>query len=253
MNKVQDALAFIEKCPTNSVVFTSFGKDSIVMLDLVRKVRPDVEVLYFRQPFFPHKHRFANRVIDDWELQAYDYPPTLSRYIQEGDFFDVCDFYYVTPKDYYLMVRGCKRDENGICIHDILNVPKVKEYSFKWDCAFIGQKECDKAAGYSRQMNHIALLDKKMYAFPLKDWTDQDVWDYIGDNNLPINEARYLRQEESLNEDILPTCNNCMDYRNKGQVYCPKLKRTIMSVAPSEQACKLLLDLQVKTGNFKRL
>jgi len=68
MTKEKETLLYIEHILNksyNPVILCSFGKDSMVMLYLIRKIKKDIPVLFFKEPFFPKKYSFANEVIMD--------------------------------------------------------------------------------------------------------------------------------------------------------------------------------------------
>jgi len=53
----------------------SGGKDSTVLLHLLREILGSIPVVCFREPWFPYKDRFVNRVIEEWNLEAWDWHP----------------------------------------------------------------------------------------------------------------------------------------------------------------------------------
>ena len=68
--------------------------------------------------------------------------------------------------------------------------------------------------------------------FPLRDWTHEDVWQYIEENDVPYDKARYMkvdgewseRPRQRYNADYVHACTACLD-RESGEklVHCPKL------------------------------
>src|SRR4029077_5170244 len=66
-------------------------------------------------------------------------------------------------------------------------------------------------------------------AFPLKDWTDAQVWDYIRVHRVPTQADRYDRETGQLrpeharhSNDYLTACVRCIDPREPAMVPCPK-------------------------------
>ena len=67
---------------------------------------------------------------------------------------------------------------------------------------------------------------------PLRDWTHEDVWQYIEDNDVPYDKARYVKTDgvwgeragQLYNADYVHACTACLD-RESGEkvVHCPKL------------------------------
>jgi 3'-phosphoadenosine 5'-phosphosulfate sulfotransferase (PAPS reductase)/FAD synthetase len=71
--------------------------------------------------------------------------------------------------------------------------------------------------------------------FPLRNWTDADVWDYLEENRVPYDKRRYQDRAELPdkwnNPDFIHACTRCIDPREKeGQVFCPKLRRNVPNV-----------------------
>jgi 3'-phosphoadenosine 5'-phosphosulfate sulfotransferase (PAPS reductase)/FAD synthetase len=64
--------------------------------------------------------------------------------------------------------------------------------------------------------------------FPLRHWSDNDVWDYIEAERVPYDKSRYQDRAELpdkwLNPDYVHACTACIDPREKARtVPCPKL------------------------------
>ena len=57
--------------------------------------------------------------------------------------------------------------------------------------------------------------------FPLRHWTDQDVWDYTELNRVPYDKRRYQNRAELddkwLNPDYVHACTACIDPREDAQ------------------------------------
>ena len=84
------------------------------------------------------------------------------------------------------------------CAVDMLDRPKQDRLVVsKCDAAWVGHKRCDtdKVLGgdagtrvEGRMMpEHMSLF------FPLRDWTHEDVWQYIEENDVPYDKARYMK------------------------------------------------------------
>jgi hypothetical protein len=75
------------------------------------------------------------------------------------------------------------------------------------------------------------------FMFPLRDWTHDDVWEYIEKNNVPWDKDRYEKEDgkyrekadRSFNVDYVHACTACIDRRNTAAkyVYCPKFKGVV--------------------------
>jgi 3'-phosphoadenosine 5'-phosphosulfate sulfotransferase (PAPS reductase)/FAD synthetase len=241
------------------VIFCSFGKDSIALLDMAFKIRKDIDIVHLKLPYLPKRYLFAESVIQSLQLNVFNYPPVNSIYIQDGDYFDTLDTYSAGQGQLLPKAGGCepyKEGEQYLCIlRDMLNIPHCKDYEFNWDLILMGAKNGDTYFGsYKLHIKESQLLPNgKTIIYPLCNWTDTDVWNYIKTNNIPYNKERYDKQSDGYNDDRVPTCNKCMDYRNINEmVFCPKLKKKILSNALSESKCKEYLNLQIKSGFFER-
>lgn len=222
------------------VILCSFGKDSIVLLDLIRKVKKDIEVIFFREPYLQKKFLHAQKVIADWDLTVYDYPPSFVNYIQFDNYFEIINFYYVDEKIYIVLYGGaCKYspEKPFLCaVYDFICRPKIDRFTFKWDCIFLAQKETDPVYIAERvKVKTFSYLGKRMLVLPLKDWTDKDIWNYIKKNNVPYDKQRYEENNQEVNPDKFPTCFDCLDYRASEEIICPKKNIKIKSIAKSEE------------------
>jgi len=241
--KIDLALDFITKCfdvSNSPVCLTSFGKDSLVMLHLILQVKK-IPVIYWREPFFQEKFVHPQKIAQEWDLDVYDYPPTFTDYLQLEDYFDVYNFYDTgngTKMILYTGTRNYKKtDKKFLCaVNDLLLRPKVPSYDFKWDCIFHGHKQVDPVYITDRiELPKIKLHGKGIMALPIKDWSDEDIWAYIKKYDLPYNKERYDYKEEDRNNDVFPTCHDCLDYRRENKVYCPKLKKDINCVSKTKE------------------
>jgi hypothetical protein len=51
---------------------------------------------------------------------------------------------------------------------------------------------------------------------------------YIRENNLPYNKERYDNKDETFNNDLFPTCHDCLNYNNEGkEIFCMKSGKNI--------------------------
>ena len=240
--KVNSAVEFLEKTLRvfkKPVCLCSFGKDSLVLLHLINRVKK-VPVIYWREPYFQSKFTYPQEIADKWDLEIYDYPPSFTNYLQIDDYFDVYNFYYINGIDYinlYTGIRKFKEGEKYLCaLNDLLLRPKVPSYTFNWDCIFHGHKQCDPVYIADRIEIPLAkIFGNGLLAMPIKDWTNEDIWAYIKEYDLPYNKTRYDDKSEINNNDVFPTCYNCLDYRESNP-FCPKKGKCVASVSKGKEA-----------------
>lgn len=239
------------------VALCSFGKDSIVMLDLIRKVKPDINVIFFREPYFQQKFVYAQKIMADWNLTVYDYPPSYFNYILLDDYFEIFNYYYVNFYEYLILYTGCCKYDSEkpfLCALDLLNRPTVPSYTFNWDCVFFGQKEIDPVHITDKKvvLKEICSMGNGLAVLPLKDWTDDNIWDYIKVNNLPYDKDRYENKNDIINPDKYPTCYECLDYKNGKIVDCPKQQKEITNIGkPKEQHLEFKKAMLLNTKYLK--
>lgn len=233
--------------PCAPVVYFSGGKDSMVMLHLMREhLNVTFPVILHREPWQAHKFEFADEIVREWGLSAYDYPPirvnlwmgkgivAFTNHYQIGSQPDGRPSVLALPKN--IVESDAQRPLCGL--HEILERP-LASFAYPWNLAFLGHKDCDEdqiagkvplAAPFVRNEHGPNL------AYPLKDWAHSDVWDYIRQYAVPYQRSRYNpdtteKKDKTYNPDYFEACIRCVDRRREGKVHCPLLRREIDSVA----------------------
>jgi len=222
-------------------IMSSFGKDSMVMLHLIRSLTGNLPVVFYREPFMPKKFRFANAVIDEWDLTVHDYPPLETTVVEKDGSVEVVSAYTIgkralfRPKGFYKSGNG----EVSLCaLHD-LYLKATGTYTYPWDVVFVGHKSTDVdpiQGAVPLSADYANYVDCASIAYPLRHFTDQDVWDYTEKFNLPIHHSRYEkvegkwgeRSDKRFNPDYFPACTACM-VPESGSVPCPRLGGLIVS------------------------
>lgn len=75
--------------------------------------------------------------------------------------------------------------------------------------------------------------------YPLRDWSDEQVFRYLEENDVEPDPNRYEKvrddwghkADKSLNADFIPTCLNCVDRHAGPHVGCPKLRATVSNIS----------------------
>jgi 3'-phosphoadenosine 5'-phosphosulfate sulfotransferase (PAPS reductase)/FAD synthetase len=236
--KIKEAVEIVLANVThNTVLYCSFGKDSMVMLHLTRSMGLDLPVVFNRIQVFPAKQRFANVVIDAWSLKVYSYPPVDTELCLEPE-RDLINYYSVGDGKTLMMpvgVRAPKPGEQFSCgLEDFVRAPKGT-IAYPWDVAFIGHKssDVDPLFGEVPLSNVTAQVTPNLKAvFPLAHFTDANIWEYTERFDVPYNSARYDKdngyrefKDDAGNNDYYPVCTACLE--PGGEVHCPKLGVTI--------------------------
>lgn len=251
MTHKEDAVSIILaalKIGRNPVVMFSGGKDSTVMLHLLIAMGLRFPLIFHREPFFSEKYEFANKLIQDWGLVAHDWPPVMVSMWQGKEMMAYTNHYQIGhdgQKPLTLdLPKNILEPEEGLpwlCgVDQFLNRP-TGLFNYPWDMAFIGHKSCDEDQIAGKIPLHCDIVPNKKgpaAAFPLRNWTNEQVWDYLDEHDVPIQEDRYdgLSRSElpdkRANSDYFHACIRCVDIRLKGKsVTCLKTGRQMQNVS----------------------
>lgn len=247
-DKTDQALATIDIALSgfsNPALMCSFGKDSMVLLHLVRQVRQNIPIIFHKEAFQPRRNAFANKIIHDWDLTVYDYPVMRTEVNENENGFEILNYYAIGDKTSVLPVDliPWENGESFACgLKDVYQKP-IGAFAYPWDLIFHGHKSSDidpihgavpLLADFARNVNSVSA------AFPIRYFTDADVWTYTERHLLPIHHERYEkvdgewreRADKTHNPDYLKGCTACMRQSSPASVPCPKLNgRTISNVS----------------------
>lgn len=264
-NKIASALEIISSALSiakRPVVYFSGGKDSLVMTHLLKtrvKMATPLEAVFHREPFHSEKYARGEDVLRAWGIPFHDYPPLGFSFWEGNDWFAYTNHYQVgvdpsgkpTTMDLPKNVLPPDPDKPWICAVDsVINRP-TSYFNYPWDMAFVGHKSSDEDQIAGKVPLKVDILQNRQgpsAAFPLRHWTDDDVWTYIQEHNLPIDRVRYdviSRSEwpdKTPNGDYFHACVACVDRRHGPAVYCPKLKRQISNMSAQVPYRDLKLD-----------
>jgi hypothetical protein len=254
-DKIDQALSTIDKVLSeykNPAVLCSFGKDSVALLHLLRGQGLRFPVIFYREPFFPAKYRYANQLIDAWNLNVYDYAPCKSVLQERSGEIEIVNHYELQNGQTIALPTGVREvfqagevnlpSESFLCGYkDLLSRPKGT-MQFRWDVLFHGHKSSDVdpilgAVPLKVDLAHNARCAAA--AYPLRTWTDADVWQYLEEQGVPIHRERYEkvdgtwreREDKTLNPDYFPACTRCMRRDGSESVYCPKMGMEVSNIA----------------------
>jgi len=256
MSKIQESLDLIRAKATKAdkpAVMLSFGKDSMALATLIRIALSTglngqhfplthafpLPVVYYRDPWFPHKNEFANGIIRSWSMEVHDYPPFAAGVKTNEHSLELVSRYNFgavaidMPKNVAGPEVYPRRDY--ICgLNDWLARPKVAFTPYPWDLVFIGHKssDVDPFEGPVPLKANFVKLPGVEIVFPLRDWTDAEVWEYIESQAVPVQKSRYKDRQDKgelwYNNDYTHACTACIDPRERAEeVFCPKLKRNV--------------------------
>lgn len=239
MNKVEQSKGLIREFKDQSVVMCSFGKDSMVLLHLVRETIGLRPVVYHKPPWFGFKNQFANSVIDSWALEVHDYPPVACGVKANDHSLELVARYPIGTQgiDLPINIEPPIPRREFVCGLEWLLRPKILGMQYPWQSVFIGHKSSDTdpfegEVPLSCDFTHAAGVN---IVFPLRHWSDSDVWEYIEEHHVPYDRRRYVGHNEVEdkweNPDYLHACTACIDPRESvEEVYCPKFKKRVKNL-----------------------
>jgi len=238
------------------VVLWSGGKDSTAMLHLLRfKLGVKLPCVQWREPRFRHRYAHSDLLAREWDLTLYDYAPGRIA-IQDGydietgqPRFDFLKYYQWGHHSALVLSLGTEApteteiaEDRYLCgLADVLQRP-CGSFNWPWDSAFHGQKsaDVDLIKGAVPLMQDVRRTpDSPTQLFPMRHWTDDDIFDYLEAEGVPMDPTRYDRatgkwghkQDKSHNADYYPICWNCVNRHLSSPVHCPKLRSEVNNIA----------------------
>lgn len=201
---------FYDELDGKCYVSFSGGKDSTVLLDIARKVCPDIEVVFVDTGLeYPEIRDFVKtkenvtwlkpkksfkQVIEQYgypviskqqagyvhQIKAKDNPKVLARYTREGSKFTL-------HKKYRFLLNAPFKVSDKCCY--ALKKSPVKKYERKTGNApitgMLAEESLDRMLAYLKGGCNVFDGNRKR-SMPMGVWTEQDVLRYIKENNLPI-------------------------------------------------------------------
>lgn len=220
---INEALEKAEK----PVITWSAGKDSQVMLHLIRQIRKDVPVLHFIGFDHPQKHFFSDLIRESLELEIVPTLPASTDVVAKGDHVEIIEEYRLNEKVALYFPIEAEPDyipgPNSHCAIEKLNQP-IEGKPLDVDCVFIGHRgdDIDYVHGAIPLESHAIEADGVLFVYPLKDWTEANIWAASELLNIPQNVARYARKDMDANADYFPMCVECLKPTAPDYVVCPK-------------------------------
>jgi len=231
----------------NPAVLWSGGKDSMVLLYLLLHcTRKNLPVICWREPWMPWKQAFVNRMIAEWNLTVWDWHPQAVTLCKGNGRIDVLNHYQM-QRGTMILARGTEPPTYGkpwLCGRDTFLSRPLGGFAAPWDVAFHGHKSSDDDPTSGKIPLAVDILDTPgtvAYSYPLRDWTDEDIFRFIERKSIPYDETRYRKgadgweivAEKHANPDYYSTCLACVDPDAGAFVQCPKLAMQINNVAGS--------------------
>jgi hypothetical protein len=225
---------------SNPVVMSSFGKDSMVMLYIIRTLMERrMPVIYHANPWKPWKNDWAWEIIKRWKLEVYDFPPLQSGIKVKPERLEIVNR-YVIGKDLPIdnPINILPPEDDFMCGLAMLARPKGA-IVYPWNLTLIGHKSSDIDEFEGHMPLKSDLVEGPLaVGYPLKEWSDEDLWHFIETRSVPVQyKTRYHEAERReirvkvFNNDWIEACTRCIDPREPEKVFCPLLEKEIPNVS----------------------
>lgn len=231
----------------NPIIYCGFGKDSICVLDLCRDLGLNWPIMYHREIFFPRKKKFANRIIEEWNLRCYDYPFWKVSIFHRFGVIELVRHYQIGSSDMLHCSMLCTPDtfdEEYLCAYEDLVLSPKGSMEYIWDIGLEGSRTGEQKPHTNNEPIGLRWALKQNIgsadiAFPIHDWTGEDIYHYHLERDIPINHDVYDVRDDQLipkddytfNPDKRPACSECINPDNPLTVYCPRKKCMVNNIS----------------------
>lgn len=242
---------------TAPIVAWSAGKDSQTMLHLIRQVRTGIPVLHLRGFEDETKYDFAENEIGRLGLLMIEPRPFATDVVAKADHIEIIEEYRLNDKAALYFPIEAEPDHvpgpNSYCAIEKLNQPCNSE-PLGVDCIFIGHRndDVDPVHGPIPLEQNIVESHDVTFVYPLRAWTEANIWEASEMLNIPQNRARYERQEISANADYFPLCTECLKPTNAESVICPKINQPVYAIGKHLNLEQRREEWRDKFVNLKR-
>ena len=203
------------KVSKNPCIAFSGGKNSLVVLHMVIKKNPDVMVLFNNTTNeMPETLKYVRWLAKEWELNFYEVRPNTNywKIVEKYGFPHHNRYYNKEPKCcYYLKKKPAEKF--------------YKEHNI--DCVFTG------ISAYESRVRKIWAATQGMFyksknwlhTYPIMFWSEEDVWAYIKENDLPVNPAY---EKYGIDRTGCIACTGFIGWQEKMLKVNPKLYEYVM-------------------------
>jgi sulfate adenylyltransferase subunit 2 len=205
-------------------ILWSVGKDSTAILWLVRKAffgQIPFPVIHVDTSFkFPEMIKFRDEIAKEWGLNlmiAQNQEALKKGMNKSAGRIKCCNALktealkqFIKRQQFDALLVGIRRDEHGIRAKERYFSPRDKE--FKWDPKnqppelwdFYGSVSSPQGASLAQDQDHIRV-------HPILHWTEQDVWEYMREENIPVNPLYFAKDGKRYRSLGCAPCTTPMD------------------------------------------
>jgi 3'-phosphoadenosine 5'-phosphosulfate sulfotransferase (PAPS reductase)/FAD synthetase len=254
------------------VVAWSGGKDSQVMLHLIRHVilgdssmptrhrqlgALHVRILRIRGFEHPQKHAFGDSIVKYLGLDVIPAKPVSTDVVGNGDHVEIVEEYRLNDRVALYFPIEPEPDHvpgpGSHCAVEKLNQPCDGE-ALGVDGIFIGHRSDDTDLMHGPIPLEEGVVEDHgvLFVYPLKDWSEADIWAASELLDIPQNKARYVRKDMSANADYFPMCVECLKPTDAESVICPKIGEPVYAIGRDLNLEQRREEWRNKFVNLKR-
>lgn len=158
--------------PGQHIVSSSFGAQSAVMLHLVTRQQPDIPVVLIDTGYlFPETYRFIDELTDRLALNLKVFQPEISNAWQEARY----------GKRWEQDLRGLEDYNQNNKVEPMQRA--IEELNVgTWFSGLRRNQSIDRA-----KIPFIESSGDRFKVYPIADWTDKDVFNYLQEHKLPYH------------------------------------------------------------------
>lgn len=220
------------------------------MLYLIRQLKRDVPVIYLEGFPHPTKHSFPAQIEREWGLGVIRPRPQFRDVIAKSGHVELIEVFEVAPDRVVYFPIEAEPDyvpgPNSDCAIERLSLPCLPS-EMGFDCIFIGHRgdDVDPTHGALPLVESVVDCGDFRFVYPLRDWTEEDVWEVSERLGIPQNRERYGLTEgmtipggrdfevgdTGANNDYYPLCTDCLKPGVEGDfIRCPKTGKQVPAV-----------------------
>lgn len=241
------------------VIFSSFGKESQILLRLAEEIglRPDVG--YFDNGFSSEKQDFAQRQLKTLGDRAFQLVPFRTVTVAGMTNASLGYQFRLKSGDVITIVGATFDDSespNVACAIQRGLIRKESSPSYEWDSIVCGRRssECDATVGELFWPSNLYRMEYGAEIFmPLLDWSELDVSSFLQSRNIEVDSRRYVLSRTTIaerpgnvfNPDHIDCCCRCAAVSRGDLVHCPISGANVISLLNIER-------LEYRSDSFVR-
>jgi phosphoadenosine phosphosulfate reductase len=175
-NLIREVLA---RHPGRPCLICSFQAEDMIVLHLLRKIRPEIPVLFLDTGYhFPETYAYRDRMALQWQLNLVNLLPSLPLPEQEARFGKL----FQTHPDQCCGLRKVEPLLRALADYEI------------WFTGLRREQSPTRANLQPLETHHLPSGKELLKVSPLALWTWDEVWDYVHDNEieyLPLYDQGY--------------------------------------------------------------